>query len=100
MGGGDEEEQLQAHQVQQHLLAALQQGLLQERVQQPSAEGQRCAVAVHLQPQHQGEAAQSISIHPQETHTIIQNTGNDYTEHSWLLVQEQVAAALHKTKLN
>lgn len=92
MGGGDEEEQLQAHQIQQHLLAALYQGLLQERVQQPSAEGQRCAVAVRLQPQHQGEAAQSISIHPQDTH--------DYTEHSWLLFQEQVAAALHKTKLN
>lgn len=51
MGGGDEEEQLQADKVQQHLLAALHQRLLQERVQQPSAEGERRAVAL-LQPQH------------------------------------------------
>ncbi len=55
MGGGDEEEQLQADKVQQHLLTAFHQRLLQERVQQPSAEGERCAVTLHLQPQHQSE---------------------------------------------
>lgn len=62
MGGGDEEEQLQADKVQQHLLAALRQRLFQEGVQQPSAEGERRAFTVHLQPQHQGGAAQILSI--------------------------------------
>lgn len=52
--GGSDEEQLQAHQVQQHLLAALHQRLLQERVQQPGAEGQRRALALLLQPGDQG----------------------------------------------
>lgn len=55
MGGRDEEKQLQANKVQQHLLPALHRRLLQEGVQQPCAEGERCAVAVHLQPQHQGD---------------------------------------------
>ncbi|XP_032425467.1 THAP domain-containing protein 1 isoform X2 [Xiphophorus hellerii] len=53
VGGGDEEEQLQAHQVQQHLLPALQPGLLQEGMQQPGPEGQRRALTVRLRPQHE-----------------------------------------------
>ncbi|XP_039470570.1 THAP domain-containing protein 1 isoform X4 [Oreochromis aureus] len=62
MGGCDEEKQLQANKVQQHLLPALHRRLLQEGVQQPCAEGERCAVAVHLQPQHQGDLTKSESL--------------------------------------
>lgn len=62
MGGGDEKEQLQTHKVQQHLLAALHQRLFQEGVQQPSAEGECRAFTVYLQPQHQGGAAQILSM--------------------------------------
>lgn len=43
VGGGREEEELQAHQVQQHLLRALHARLLQEGVQQQAAEGERGA---------------------------------------------------------
>lgn len=49
VGGRYEEKELQTHQVQQHLLSALHQRLLQTRVQQPRAEGQRRALALHLQ---------------------------------------------------
>lgn len=55
MGDGNGKGQLQADKVQQHLLTALHKNMLQ-RLQQPCAEGSRCAVHLHLQAQPQGEA--------------------------------------------
>lgn len=49
MGGGHEEAQFQTDQIQQHLLAALYQRLLQARMQQPRAKGKRSAFPVHFQ---------------------------------------------------